>query len=430
MKQKSIKIAVIGLGYVGLPLAVEFSKYYAVVGFDLKQQRIEDLKKSFDRTGEVYDKDLENSTVLYTSNSRDIQGCNFIVVAVPTPIKKNKSPDLFPLLNASKIVGQNLHKGSTVVFESTVYPGATEEDCVPILEQESGLICGIDFKVGYSPERINPGDKEHTLTKIVKVVSGMDQESLEHIAKVYRSIIDAGIFKATSIKVAEAAKVIENTQRDLNIALMNELAIIFEKMDIRTKDVLEAAETKWNFLKFSPGMVGGHCIGVDSYYLTHKSVLLGHYPTIILAGRKINNSMSRVIARKTILQLKKAKHSVVGVKILILGLTFKENISDVRNTKVLDVIHELKKNKCKINVFDPIVDSDEAKKECIEFLDSPKCGEYSAVIFAVKHDYFIDQGTSQLIRYLDLKKKKGVFMDVNSTFQKEDFPENVLYWSF
>ena len=429
MDQHTKNIAVIGLGYVGLPLAIELSKKYNVVGFDEKLQRIEELKKGNDRTKEVSDRLIRNSSVHYTTNSHEIANCSFIVVAVPTPIKKCKTPDLTALFRASKTVGQQLQKGSIVVYESTVYPGATEDDCVPILEKESGLQCGVDFKVGYSPERINPGDVEHTLTNIVKIVSGMDQESLEIITEVYGSIIKAGIFKAKSIKVAEAAKVIENTQRDLNIALMNELATIFEIMNIRTKDVLKAAGTKWNFLNFTPGLVGGHCIGVDPYYLTHKSILLGHNPTMILAGRKINDSIGKMIAEKTVLHITKVKQMVVGAKILILGLTYKENISDIRNTKVLDIVNELNKWDCQVDVFDPFVDQEEAKFEGFQLLDSPRFGVYSAVIMAVGHDFFVEQGPSGLIKYLNIKNDFGVFIDVRSIFQNEDFPKNVLYWS-
>jgi len=423
------KIGVVGLGYVGLPIAVEFSKKYEVIGFDVNAKRIKELSKGIDRTQEISATTIYNSPIYFTTNPKYIANCHFIIVAVPTPINKNKTPNLSPLIEASKTVGQHIKKGSLVVYESTVYPGATEEECVPILEKESGLTCGKDFKVGYSPERINPGDKVHTLTKIIKVVSGMDQDSLEQIADVYGSIIEAGIFKAVSIKVAEAAKIIENTQRDLNIALMNELAVIFEKMNIRTKDVLEAAGTKWNFLTFKPGLVGGHCIGVDPYYLTYKSILLGHDPTMILAGRRINDSMGKLIAKKTVFQISLAQHLIVESKILILGLTFKENIPDLRNTKVLDIIRELNKWECTVDVYDPVANLNEAKEECVEVLESPLNGKYTAVIFAVAHDIFVDQGPSQFVKYLDLQKNKGVFVDVCSIFDNEDFPENVLYWS-
>ena len=422
------KIAVIGLGYVGLPVAIEFSKKYEVVGYDINIDRVEELIGGVDRTNEISPMIFNSTSVYFTSCPKYIADCEFVIVTVPTPINKNKTPNLRPLLKATKTVGQHLRKGSVVVYESTVYPGATEEHCVPILEKESNLICGKDFKVGYSPERINPGDSVHTLTNITKVVSGVDNESMDIIADVYGSIIEADIFKAVSIKVAEAAKVIENTQRDINIALMNELSIIFEKMNIRTKDVLEAASTKWNFIKFTPGLVGGHCIGVDPYYLTHKSILSGHHPTMILAGRKINDSMGKLIAEKTVLKLATAKHSILDAKILILGLTFKENIPDMRNTKVLDIVKELNKWGCTVNIFDPIVDLKEDNEENIELIKSPKKGIYTAVIFAVCHDIFVQKGPSKLVKYLDLKKNTGVFIDVRSIFRKEDFPENVLYW--
>ncbi|MBF0278260.1 MAG: nucleotide sugar dehydrogenase [SAR324 cluster bacterium] len=430
MKPLIKKIGVIGLGYVGLPLAVAFSKKYDVIGFDTNAQKIEELKAGIDRTREVSTNELAASSLAYTIDPQEIESCDFIIVAVPTPITEAKIPDLIPLLSASKTVGEHLRPGTTVVYESTVYPGATEEDCVPLLEKHSGLKCGTDFKVGYSPERINPGDKEHTLTKITKVVSGMDAASLELIAAVYESIIEAGVFRASSIPVAEAAKVIENTQRDLNIALMNELALIFEKMNIPTKDVLAAAGTKWNFLKFTPGLVGGHCIGVDPYYLTYKSMSLGYHPNMILAGRRINDGMGRLIAEKTIRQLIAAEKNIRKSRILVLGFTFKENVPDVRNTKVVDIINELREWGAEIDIFDPVADENDAQEEYqVQFISNPSPKSYQAVVLTVGHQVFLKQGFEMLIDYLDLESGEGVFIDVKSCFLPENIPANVLYWS-
>lgn len=424
------KICVVGLGYVGLPLAVAFSKKYPVLGFDTNSQKIQELQRGVDRTQEVSTEELQASAATYSDNPQEIALCDFIIIAVPTPITEAKIPDLTPLLSATQTVGQHLKTGSTIVYESTVYPGATEEDCVPLLEQFSNLKCGPDFKVGYSPERINPGDKEHTLTKILKVVAGMDDESLELIAQVYESIVAAGIFKATSIKVAEAAKVIENTQRDLNIALMNELALIFEKMNIRTKDVLEAAGTKWNFLKFTPGLVGGHCIGVDPYYLTHKAMALGYHPNMILAGRRINDGMGRIIAEKTVRQLVAAQKNIAQCRVLVLGFTFKENVPDVRNTKVIDIIRELYEWGCQLDVYDPIADEAVARQEYqTTFTETPQTQTYQALILAVGHQPFLKKGYDALTNYLDLKNGRGVFIDVKSYFLPPEDSKNVLYWS-
>lgn len=428
--QNTVKICVIGLGYVGLPLAVAFAKEYEVVGFDVKDKRIKELQQGIDRTREVSTEELNAVKIQYSSDPKDIKTCDFIVVAVPTPVTDSKTPDLTPLLKATTLIGQNMASGSTIIYESTVYPGATEEECIPVLEKESGLKSGQDFKVGYSPERINPGDKKHTINKITKVVSGMDEESLEHIANVYGRIIEAGVFKAASIKVAEAAKVIENTQRDLNIALMNELALIFEKMDIRTKDVLDAAGTKWNFLKFMPGLVGGHCIGVDPYYLTHKSLSLGYSPAMILSGRRINDSMGKEIAVKTVRQLVQVGKSIHGAQILVLGFTFKENIPDTRNTKVIDIVKELDEWDCRVDIYDPIADKEEALREYnIELIPEPQSEHYDAIILAVGHETFLSSHTVNIQKWFKSDPTKGVFVDVKSFFHKNDFAENILYWS-
>ncbi|MGK5092001.1 nucleotide sugar dehydrogenase [Deltaproteobacteria bacterium TL4] len=423
------KICVVGLGYVGLPLAVEFSKKYEVIGFDVKQRRVEELRQGHDRTREISDEELKKVSINYTWDPHEITQCSFIIVAVPTPVTSSKTPDLKPLLSASKSIAPYLKQGSIVVYESTVYPGVTEEECVPVLEQGSGLKCGRDFKVGYSPERINPGDHEHTLSKITKVVSGMDEESLERIAQLYGSIIRVGVFKATSIKVAEAAKVIENTQRDLNIALMNELALIFDKLHIRTKDVLEAAGTKWNFLKFSPGLVGGHCIGVDPYYLTHKSLELGYHPAMILAGRRINDSMAKDISTKTIRLLVGAGHTITEAKVLILGFTFKENIPDTRNTKVIDIYDDLRGWGCSVDVHDPVADKEDTLEEYgLTLLEAPKAQHYDAVILAVPHRKFVQEGSNAVKQWLT-PKGKSVVVDIKSYYHPKDFQENIFYWS-
>ena len=387
-----IKIAVIGLGYVGLPLAVEFGKKYNVVGFDVNQKRINELKNKIDRTMEVSREDIEDAHYLsYTINVEDIKNCKYYIVTVPTPIDENKKPYLKPLLNATKTVGSVLKKEDIVIYESTVYPGCTEEECVPILENESKLKFNVDFFCGYSPERINPGDKEHTLKKIKKVVSGSTKDALEKINKLYGSIIEAGIHTVSSIKVAEAAKVIENTQRDINIAFINELAVIFNRMGIDTQEVLEAAGTKWNFLGFRPGLVGGHCIGVDPFYLTFKAQQIGYNPEIVLAGRRLNDNMGIFIANRVIkLMIKKGK-KIEGANILILGITFKENVPDIRNSKVIDIIKEFKDFGCKIDVFDPIADKEEVKSEYgINLIEKEKIysDNYEGVVLAVSHNEF------------------------------------------
>jgi len=360
---KNRVISVVGLGYVGLPVAVAFGKVRRTIGFDINRTRIEELRDGFDRTDEVTPEELAAADILFTDRIEDLKGANFHIVAVPTPIDEANQPDLRLMCRASETVAAALKPGDIVVYESTVYPGVTEEECLPILERISGLKGGVDFKVGYSPERINPGDKEHTFTKILKVVSGQDAETLEVVADVYSSVVTAGVFRASSIKVAEAAKVIENTQRDLNIALMNELALIFDRMGIDTGEVLAAAGSKWNFLKFSPGLVGGHCIGVDPYYLTHKAEKLGYIPQVILAGRRINDGMGKFVAQRAVKEIIKAGHPVLGSVVTVLGLTFKENCPDLRNSKVIDIVKELQDYGMEVQVCDPLADHEEALHE-------------------------------------------------------------------
>lgn len=387
-----MKIAVIGLGYVGLPLAAAFSKKYEVVGFDVNNTRIEELKSGFDRTLELNSEQMNEAiknSMKFSTNLEDIKDCSFFIVTVPTPIDKNKRPDLTPVIKASESVAKVLKKGDIVVYESTVYPGVTEEICVPILERVSGMKFNEDFYCGYSPERINPGDKEHTVTKIKKITSGSTPQIADKVDEVYRSIITAGTHKAPSIKVAEAAKVIENTQRDINIAFINELAMIFERMNIDTSAVLEAAGTKWNFLNFRPGLVGGHCIGVDPYYLTHKAQELGFHPEMILAGRRINDNMGKYAASQVIKLMIKKGVTISSAKVLVLGLTFKENCPDIRNSRVIDVIDELKDFGCKVDVYDPWVDEVEVKREYgITPLKNYDENDYNCVIIAVAHDKF------------------------------------------
>lgn len=407
----SARIAVIGLGYVGLPLAVEFSKRYATVGFDLKQERIDELKRGIDSTLEVPSEELQQAGGLsYTATIDDLRDCNVYIVAVPTPIDSNKRPDLSPLQGASKTVAAVLAKGDVVVYESTVYPGATEEVCIPLLEQLSGLEYNRDFFAGYSPERINPGDHEHRLPTIMKVTSGSTPAIAEFVDDLYASIITAGTFKASSIRVAEAAKVIENTQRDVNIALINELALIFNKLDIDTLEVLEAAGTKWNFLPFRPGLVGGHCIGVDPYYLTHKAQEVGYHPEMILAGRRLNDGMGRYIASEVIkLMLKKRIH-VANAKILVLGLTFKENCPDLRNTKVTDIVYELESYGAEVDVHDPWADNGEASARYrISMIDHLQAEHYDAVVLAVAHRQYTELSADAV---QGLCKQNAVIYDV------------------
>ncbi len=385
-----INIAIIGLGYVGLPLAVEFGKKFSTLGFDINKGRISELKSGQDHTLEVSPEELAEATKLtYSADLEDLRQANFYIVTVPTPIDQHRQPDLTPLIKASETLGKVIRAGDVVVFESTVYPGATEEDCIPVIERISGLKFNQDFYAGYSPERINPGDKEHRVTTIKKVTSGSTPAIAEYVDEVYRSIITAGTYKASSIKVAEAAKVIENTQRDLNIALINELAVIFNRMGIDTEEVLLAAGTKWNFLPFRPGLVGGHCIGVDPYYLTHKAQALGYHPEVILAGRRINDGMAKYVVSQLVKQMIKQQIAVSGAKVLVLGLTFKENCPDIRNTKVVDILAELKEYGMQPDVFDPWVDADEAQQEYgLTPVTAPQQGSYDAVILAVAHQQF------------------------------------------
>ena len=395
------KIALIGLGYVGLPLAVEFGKKRTVVGFDIDQLRVNDLKNGIDSTLETTSEELKDAVYLsYTSNLDDVKDCEIFIITVPTPIDKHKRPDLTPLEKSSEAVGSILKKGDIVIYESTVYPGATEEVCVPILEEQSGLIFNKDFYCGYSPERINPGDKEHRVTTIKKVTAGSTPEIATEVDELYQEIIIAGTHKASSIKVAEAAKVIENTQRDVNIALINELALIFNKLDIDTESVLEAAGTKWNFLPFRPGLVGGHCIGVDPYYLTHKALEVGYNPEMILAGRRLNDSMGSYVADQVSKLMTKNRIHVVNANVLIMGLTFKENCPDLRNTRVVDLVEEFEEFNCNVDVFDPWVDKEEAVHEYnIKPIDQPTEGKYDAILLAVAHDEFKALTVEQIRAY-------------------------------
>ncbi len=415
---KSKITAVVGLGYVGLPLALAFGRVMQTIGFDISTEKIDAYLEGFDPTGEMEGILFEKAKQLtYTTNANDIAVADFVVVAVPTPVDSAHQPDLTPVITATETVGKNLKQGAVVIFESTVYPGVTEEICVPILERESGLICGEGFKVGYSPERVNPGDKVHRLETIVKVVSGQDEETLEQVASLYEQVIEAGVHRAPTIKVAEASKVIENTQRDLNIALMNELAVIFDKMDIDTVEVLEAAGTKWNFLPFRPGLVGGHCIGVDPYYLTYKAEMMGYQPDVILSGRQINDGMGKFIAGKTIKQMIISGAQVKGALVLILGIAFKENCEDLRNTRVIDIIEELESYGVKVKVFDPEVNQESAKQEYgVEMLEDLEqiCG-VAGIVSAVAH---------ASIASLDVKGlaqccvRGAPFMDVKSVFDR------------
>lgn len=422
------KISVVGLGYVGLPVAVEFGKYQQVIGFDISSLRIDELKQGIERTNEVEAKDLASADVIYTCDANDLRLADFHIIAVPTPVNNAKQPDLSPVISASRTVGQQLKKGDIVVYESTVYPGATEEDCIPVLEQESGLVCGADFNVGYSPERINPGDKLHTFKTIKKVVSGDSSKTLEIVAAVYSSVVTAGVHKAPSIKVAEAAKVIENTQRDLNISLMNELALIFNKMNIDTRDVLAAASSKWNFLPFDPGLVGGHCIGVDPYYLTYKAATLGYSPQVILSGRSINDSMGSFIASQTVKELIKAGKCVKGSVVTILGFSFKENVPDIRNTRVIDIVRELLDYGIKVQVLDPISDASEIKEEYnINLLaDEYQLQPAQAVVLAVPHQYFMDKDWSYIKDLLE--NKTGAVIDVKAKLNRSAIPEGIILW--
>ncbi|MDH5739635.1 MAG: nucleotide sugar dehydrogenase [Nitrospira sp.] len=427
-RQQSRSIAVVGLGYVGLPIAVAFGKRGPVIGFDINKKKIDELLKGIDRTGEVSKSDLTSAQVRYTSEPTDLKGADFIIVAVPTPINEALQPDLTALEKASELIGKNLSPGSIVVYESTVYPGATEEVCLPILERTSGMKAGVDFKLGYSPERINPGDREHTLEKIIKVVSAQDLESLNIVADTYALVVKAGIHRASSIKVAEAAKVIENTQRDLNIALMNELSLIFHRLGVDTKSVLEAAGTKWNFLKFSPGLVGGHCIGVDPYYLTSKAESVGYHPEVILAGRRINNGMGKFVAEQTVKLMSQLSRPINGLKVGVLGLTFKENVPDLRNSKVPDIIRELREYGIEVLVHDPIAEAEEALAEYgIHLVEWTKMKDLDGLIVAVAHKNFSQLKLMDLLNPLR-GQKQAVVVDVKGILNPDDIPAQIKYW--
>jgi len=426
MKERTV--AVVGLGYVGLPIAVAFGKRHHTIGFDINKAKVEELQKGFDRTGEVSAADLKASDVQYSADPVDLKKADFIIVAVPTPINEAQQPDLKALRMSSELIGKHMSPGTIVVYESTVYPGATEEVCLPILEKTSGLKAGVDFKVGYSPERINPGDKEHTLEKIVKVVSAQDEESLEIVAATYGLVVKAGVYKASSIKVAEAAKVIENTQRDLNIALMNELALIFHRLGIDTKGVLEAAGTKWNFLKFSPGLVGGHCIGVDPYYLTHKAESVGYHPQVILAGRRINNGMGKFVAEQTMKRLGQLGRPVNELKVSVLGLTFKENVPDLRNSKVPDIIKELQEYGVQVVVHDPLADSEEAVAEYgLHLSEWGSLMNADGIVLAVAHQAYVEMGPQKILDLLR-SREQGVVIDVKSVLDQSKLPKSLAYW--
>lgn len=404
------KICVVGLGYVGLPLAIELAKYFNVTGFDINEFRINTLVSGFDPTGETDTQVLKSSSLIYSSDPSVIKDADFIIIAVPTPIDEHKSPDLTPLYRSSETVGKNLKKGAIIVYESTVYPGVTEDECVPVLERFSGMKWKKDFFVGYSPERINPGDKVHTVSKITKIVSGDCEETLEKVAHVYGSAVKAGVYKASCIKVAEAAKVIENTQRDINIALMNELKIIFDKMNISTREVLQAASSKWNFLPFEPGLVGGHCIGVDPYYLAYKAEEIGHHPQIIMAGRRINDAMGRYFARELIKKMIHKKITIMNADVLILGITFKENVPDIRNSKVVDIIQELKDFGINIHVWDPVADPEEVKKEYgIDLVEDVQNKTFDSILLAVKHKQFLNLSRDGFNKLLS---SDGLFYDI------------------
>ena len=422
---REASLAVIGLGYVGLPIALEFAKKINVIGFDISQERIELMKQKIDPSNELISNDFENCSIHFTSDLTELKKASFFIIAVPTPIDDANLPDLKPLLAATKTISKVLKKGDYVVYESTVYPGCTEEDCIPLLEEESGLRFKEDFKVGYSPERINPGDKEHTLQNVVKVVSGCGDESLQEIALTYQLVVQAGVHRAPSIKVAEAAKIIENTQRDVNIALINELSIIFNKLKINTFDVLEAAGTKWNFLKFSPGLVGGHCIGVDPYYLTHKAQQAGYHSRVITSGRYVNDSMGFYIAKQTVKKVIAQGKHIQEARALIMGATFKEDVSDIRNTKVIDIITELKSYQMSVDIVDPHANSEEMEKEYGVSLIQQPSNNYDAIIVAVNHHAYLEL-TETYFKSL-FKEGKGVFIDVKGIYKSKI--KDLEYWS-
>ncbi len=421
---KETKLALIGLGYVGLPIALEFAKKIKVVGFDINQKRVDLMKNNIDPSDELVASDFEDCDIEFTADVDDLKECTFFIVAVPTPIDESKEPNIQPLLGASTTVGKALKKGDYVVYESTVYPGCTEDDCIPVLEEVSGLKWKEDFNVGYSPERINPGDKVHTLASIVKVSSGDTSESSEHIAKTYELVVDAGVHRASSIKVAEAAKIIENTQRDVNIALINELSIIFGRMGINTYEVLEAAGTKWNFLKFSPGLVGGHCIGVDPYYLTHKAKQLGYHAKIINSGRYVNDTMGFYVGKQTVKKILAKGKSIINSRILVMGATFKEDVSDIRNSKVIDVVKEIESYSCTVEIVDPHADSTDYQEEYGYAITNEITGVYDAVIVAVNHKEYCALDEAY---FKSIMTDKGVFVDLKGVY-KNKFAD-LDYWS-
>ena len=421
---KQAKLSVIGLGYVGLPIALEFSKHINVVGFDVKPERVAMMNNHIDPSNELDKSAFDGCNITFTSNADDLKQCNFFIVAVPTPIDEHKLPDLTPVIKASESVGKALKKGDYVVYESTVYPGCTEEDCVPILEKMSGLKFMQDFKVGFSPERINPGDKAHSLTQIKKITSGCDPEAAENIAKVYEIIIKAGVHRASAIKVAEAAKIIENTQRDINIALMNELSIIFDIMGINTYEVLEAAGTKWNFLKFSPGLVGGHCIGVDPYYLLHKAKQLGYHASMINSGRALNDSMGTRIADKVVKMIINAGKEITKSRVLIMGMTFKENVTDIRNSRIIDIINELKYFRVNCDVVDAFADHDEVMKEYGVDMSKEPTGKYDAIIVAVNHRPYMELTEDY---FKSISAENGILVDVKGVLRGKI--KDLKYWS-
>ena len=425
LKNKEKKIAVVGLGYVGLPLALEFGRHFSVIAYDINEVRVDLMKRDIDPSAELEATAFEGVDVEFTAALELLAGAHIYIIAVPTPVDEHKVPNLGPLLSATKAVAKHLKERDYVIFESTVYPGCTEEDCLPILETISGLTCGTQFKIGYSPERINPGDKIRTLTKIIKIVSGSDEEALETIAALYETIIEPGVHRAPTIKVAEAAKIIENTQRDLNISLMNELSIIFDKMDIDTKSVLEAAGTKWNFLKFYPGLVGGHCIGVDPYYLLHKSREIGYDPQVILSGRRVNDSMPSFVAKKLTQLLIQKQKNPKDCKALIMGITFKENVSDIRNSKISELVKELHEFSIQTEVYDPYASAEEVKEEYnIELVESLS-SDYDAIIIAVNHDRF---EAYTMEKFVQLMSKSPIIMDLKGMYERPSNESGISYW--
>jgi len=423
---KKKTIAVVGLGYVGLPIALEFGKHFKVIGYDIKEDRVEMMRNNIDPSKELEASAFDRKDITFTADPEDLRSAHFFVVAVPTPVDGHKVPNLNPVLGASKALGKVLKKGDYVIYESTVYPGCTEEDCVPILEELSGLKVGEDFKVGYSPERINPGDKKNTIANIIKIVSGCDEESLDEIAKVYEKIIIPGVYRAETIKVAEAAKVIENTQRDLNISFVNELAIIFSKMGINTQDVINAAGTKWNFIKYRPGLVGGHCIGVDPYYLTYKSKQLGYDPQVILSGRRINDSMPNFVASKTVQHMIKEGKDPKDTKVLVMGITFKENVSDIRNSKVADLVHELAQFSVTVEIHDPHANTDEVNHEYSLNLVAEIGKDYDAIIAAVNHEEYLKLDADY---FKSIMTDPPILVDIKSMYYKRINTDEMIYWS-